>query len=78
MTVATDYYAGWQEVTDATSYKNPYRCGWEKFIAHVVADAPFHSRLSAGIRDVELSEACLDSVAGGKWIDMPSTTDDAE
>ncbi len=78
MTVATDYHAGWQEVTDATPYKNPYRCGWEKFIAHVVADAPFHSRLAAGIRDVQLSRACLDSAASGKWIDMPSPTDDAE
>ena len=78
MTVATDYYAGWQEVTDATPYKNPYRYGWEKFIAHVVADAPFHSRLPAGIRDVQLSEACLDSMASGKWIEMPSLTDDAE
>ncbi len=78
MSVATDYYAGWQEVTDATPYKNPYRHGWEKFIAHVVADAPFDSRLSAGIRDVQLSQACLDSVASGKWIEMPSLTDDTE
>ncbi len=78
MTVATDYYAGWQEVTDATPYKNPYRYGWESFIAHVVADAPFNSSLSAGIRDVQLAEACLDSAASGKWMEMPSLTDDAE
>jgi predicted dehydrogenase len=78
MSVATDYFAGWDEITDATPYKNPYRYGWEKFIAHVVADAPFDSRLSAGIRDVQLSEACLDSMAGGKWMDMPALTDDAE
>ncbi len=78
MSVATDYFAGWQEITDATPYKNPYRYGWEKFIAHVVADAPFDSRLSAGIRDVQLSEACLDSMATGKWVEMPALTDDAE
>ncbi len=78
MSVGTDYYAGWQEVTDATPYKNPYRYGWECFIAHVVADAPFHSPLSAGIRDVQLTEACLDSAASGTWIDMPSLTDDAQ
>ncbi len=77
MSVATDYYAGWQEVTDATPYKNPYRYGWESFIAHVVADAPFNSSISAGIRDVQLTEACLDSAASGAWIDMPSLTDDA-
>ena len=76
MSVATDYFDGWQEVTDATPYKNPYRYGWERFIAHVVADAPFPARLSAGIRDVQLAEACQASVATGAWIEMPPLTED--
>ncbi len=76
MSVATDYFDGWQELTDATPYKNPYRYGWERFIAHVVADAPFPARLSAGIRDVQLAEACQASVATGAWIEMPPLTED--
>jgi predicted dehydrogenase len=78
MAVATDYSTGWREVTDATPYKNPYRHGWENFIAHVVADVPFHAPLSAGIRDVQLAQACLDSVASGEWVDMPALKVDAE
>ena len=78
MSFAADYYDGWQEVTDATPYKNPYRYGWESFIAHVFADAPFHAGLAAGIRDVQLSQACLESADAGAWIDMPQLTDDAE
>ncbi len=78
MNVATDFFVDWQEVSDATPYKNPYRYGWEKFIAHVVADAPFDAPLSAGIRDVQLSQACVESAASGEWMEMPLLTDDAE
>ena len=75
MDVATDYFAGWQEVTDTTPYKNPYRYGWEAFIAHVVADTPFPALLPAGIRDVQLAQACLDSAASGTWVEMASLTE---
>lgn len=78
MDVAVDYFSDWREVTDTTPYKNPYRYGWENFIAHVVADAPFGSKLPAGIRDVRLVEVCLDSASGGTWVDMPPLTEDAE
>ncbi|MEE2971099.1 MAG: Gfo/Idh/MocA family oxidoreductase [Pseudomonadota bacterium] len=70
MDVSVDYFDGWWEVPDVSAYKNPYRTGWENFIAHVRADAPFHAPLSAGIRDVELSQACLRSAANGAWVDM--------
>ncbi|MFC1664048.1 Gfo/Idh/MocA family protein [Pseudomonadota bacterium] len=69
-----NYFDHWQEVSAAIPYKNPYRYGWENFLAHVVADAPFHSKLSQGIRDVQLSEACLESVREEKWIDMTDRT----
>jgi predicted dehydrogenase len=77
MSFAADYPADWQEVTDPAPYKNPYRYGWEAFIAHVVADAPFHAGLPAGIRDVQLSEACLESAATGAWIETPRLTEGA-
>jgi predicted dehydrogenase len=70
MDVDVDYRADWREVPDRGPYKNPYRFGWEGFIRHVVADEPFRSPLSAGIRDVQLAEACLASAAEHRWVDM--------
>jgi predicted dehydrogenase len=74
MDIAVDYDADWQEVADAAPYKNPYRFGWEGFIRHVVADAPFWSPLSAGIRDVQLAEACLASADDHRWVEMTPLT----
>ncbi len=65
-----NYNDPWQEVPDIAPYKNPYRFGWEGFISHVVADAPFHANFSAGIRDVQLVEACQRSAKNGSWFDM--------
>jgi predicted dehydrogenase len=76
MDVSIDYFDGWREVTDVSAYKNPYRYGWEDFIAHVTADAPFQSTLLAGIRDVELSEACLNSAVNGEWVHMSTSLED--
>jgi predicted dehydrogenase len=66
--IGADYRAGWTEVPAAPSYTNPYRVGWENFLRHVVTGAPLASDLSAGIRDVQLAEACARSVAQGKWV----------
>ena len=74
MDVDVDYGADWQEVPDAAPYRNPYRFGWEGFIRHVVAGEPFEAPLSAGIRDVQLAEACQTSAARGGWVDMTPLT----
>ena len=70
MKINIDYRAGWTEVPDITPYKNPYRAGWEGFLAHVAIDAPFASDLMAGIRDVQLAAACQQSDADGGWVSM--------
>lgn len=70
MDVSVDYRAGWEEEPDCYPYKNPYRFGWEGFIRHVAGDAPFSADLSAGVRDVQLAEACLRSAREGGWVDM--------
>jgi predicted dehydrogenase len=70
MDVSVDYAAQWNEVPDVAPYKNPYRFGWEGFIPHVVAGDPFGHTLAAGIRDVQLAEACERSSADHAWIDM--------
>ena len=66
-----DYLDDWQEVPQTIAYKNPYRVGWEGFIRHIVADTPFVSDLRAGIRDVQLAEACSQSAAEHVWMPLP-------
>jgi predicted dehydrogenase len=65
-----DYCAGWEEITDRGAYINPYRVGWENFLCHVVDDAPLTHDLTAGIRDVQLAQACYRSVAERKWVTL--------
>ena len=67
----TDYLDDWQEVPTTVEYKNPYRVGWESFIRHIVDDAPFAADLRAGIRDVQLAEACSQSAKERAWVPLP-------
>jgi len=66
--IGADYRAQWKEVAGAPAYTNPYRVGWENFLRHVVVGAPLLCDFAAGIRDVQLSEACYRSAAEQKWI----------
>ena len=68
--IGADYRAGWSEAPAAASHTNPYRVGWENFLHHVTAGAPLASDLSAGIRDVQLAEACARSAAEGGWVTL--------
>ena len=68
--IGADYRGQWQEVAGAAAHKNPYRIGWEDFLRHVVAGAPLSCDLAAGIRDVQLAEACYRSAAQQKWINL--------
>ena len=65
-----DYAGQWETAADTGPYKNPYRHGWEGFLRHVVAGAPFASDLRAGVRDVQLAEACYRSHAERRWVEM--------
>lgn len=66
--ISADYRADWKEVAGVGSYTNPYRVGWENFLHHLVTGAQLASDISAGIRDVQLAEACYRSVAEQRWI----------
>ncbi len=68
--IGADYRGQWKEVAVAPAYTNPYRVGWENFLRHVVADAPLVCNFAAGIRDVQLAEACYRSAAEQKWITL--------
>jgi len=65
-----DYRDGWSEVPAAASYVNPYRVGWEEYLRHVVAGTPLRATLAAGIRDVQLAEACHSSIREDKWVTL--------
>lgn len=68
--IGEDYRKAWTEVVDTTTYTNPYRVGWEAFLRHVVADAPLLCNFAAGLRDVQLAEACYRSVAQRTWVSI--------
>src|SRR3954464_1244657 len=36
-----DFYKGWSELPDATTYDNAFKIQWEMFLKHVVTGAPF-------------------------------------
>lgn len=72
--IRADYFSEWKELAGTDRYPNSYRVGWEQFLRHVVTGAPLVSDLAAGIRDVQLAEACYRSVAEGKWIALDDVT----
>jgi predicted dehydrogenase len=72
--IGADYRGQWKEVAGAAAYSNPYRVGWENFLRHVVAGAPLVCNFAAGVRDVQLAEACYRSAAEQKWITLDDNT----
>jgi predicted dehydrogenase len=71
--IGADYRKDWTQAEDDGAYKNPYRVGWEDFLRHVVAGTPLKSDLAAGIRDVQLAEACNRSMKEKRWVGLGDT-----
>jgi predicted dehydrogenase len=69
---AIDFFAGWQEVPDTTTYDNGFKTEWEHFIRHVVAGAPFKWTLREGVKGVQLVECALTSWQQRRWVDVPA------
>lgn len=65
-----NFYEGWQEMPDATSYDNAFKIQWELFLRHVLDDVPFPYDLMEGAKGVQLAEAGLRSWAERRWIDL--------
>ena len=68
---AMDFFGGWQEVPDTTTYDNGFKTQWEHFIRHVVADAPFEWTLREGAKGVQLVECARASWKERRWVDVP-------
>jgi predicted dehydrogenase len=66
-----DFFAGWQDVPDTTTYDNGFKAQWELFIRHVVDAAPFKWTLREGAKGVQLVECALQSWRERRWVDIP-------
>ncbi|MDZ4402679.1 Gfo/Idh/MocA family oxidoreductase [Prosthecobacter sp.] len=63
-----NFFGGWQEVPDATTYDNAFKIQWEEFLKHVVLDTPFPWTLHEGAKGVQLAELGLQSWEQRKWL----------
>ncbi len=66
-----DYFDTWQKLPDQDKYDNAFKVQWEKFLLHVVKDAPFRWGLLEGAKGVQLAELGLDSWAKRAWVEVP-------
>ncbi|MDI1465584.1 Gfo/Idh/MocA family oxidoreductase [Catellatospora sp. KI3] len=66
--VSHDFRDQWTTVPQNDVYDNGFKRQWEEFLAHVVADAPYHHDLYAGARGVQLAELGLQSAREGRKI----------
>ena len=69
-----NFFAGWQEVPDATTYDNAFKLQWEAFLKHVAVDAPFPWTLREGAKGVQLAELGLQSGQQRKWLTVGELT----
>ncbi len=65
-----NFYDGWQEVPDATTYDNAFKIQWELFLRHVALDEPFRWTLREGAKGVQLAEVGIESWKKRAWIDL--------
>ncbi len=65
-----DFFGGWQEVPDTTTYENAFKIQWEEFLKHVVCDEPFPYTLRVGAKGVQLAELGLQSWEQRKWLNV--------
>lgn len=66
-----NFYDQWQLIPDSEVYDNGFKIQWERFIRHVVEDAPYQWTLVEGAKGVQLVEAALQSWKERRWIDIP-------
>jgi predicted dehydrogenase len=67
-----DFYDGWEEVPDTTTYDNAFKVQWEHFIRHVAEDAPFKWTLRESAKGVQLVEAATQAWKERRWVDLPA------
>jgi predicted dehydrogenase len=66
-----DFFAGWQEIPDDTSWDNAFKAQWELFLRHVAGEGAFRWNLLEGAKGVQLAELAQQSWAQRRWVDVP-------
>lgn len=69
--MSRSFFDDWTPVPVPTGMVNSYRAGWEKFIRHLMEDAPFPYPLVEGAKGVQLAEAAYRSAAERRWVELP-------
>lgn len=67
-----NFFDQWQEIPDSETYDNGFKIQWERFIRHVVEDAPYAWDLTEGAKGVQLVEAALQSSRERRWVEVPA------
>jgi predicted dehydrogenase len=71
-----NFFEHWQDVPDTRVVENGFKVQWERFIRHVVGDAPFAWDLLEGAKGVQLVECSLQSWRERRWVDVPTLRED--
>ncbi len=66
-----NFFDGWQKLPDQDRYDNAFKVQWEKFLLHLVKDAPFQWNLLEGAKGVQLAEKGIESWRNRAWVDIP-------
>ena len=66
-----DFRSQWQSVPDNADLDNGFKIQWERFLKHVVEDAPFPHDFLEGARGVQVSEMGMKSWAERRWLEVP-------
>lgn len=65
-----DFYNGWQQMSDSTTYDNAFKIQWERFIRHVANDGDFPWSMRSGADGVALAAAGRESSDQKRWVDL--------
>ena len=66
-----NYFDGWREVEERTTFDNAFKRQWELFLRHVVKGDPFRWGLLEGAKGVQLAEKGLESWRKRAWVEIP-------
>jgi predicted dehydrogenase len=66
-----NYFDGWREVEERTTFDNAFKRQWELFLRHVVKGDPFCWGLLEGAKGVQLAEKGLESWRKRAWVEIP-------
>lgn len=67
-----DFFQGWQQLPDATTYENAFKLQWERFLQHVAGEVDFPWSIHSGVHGLALAEAGQRSTEQASWVDLPT------